>query len=158
MTSSCFISFPEARPVLSDPDIFPRIAEDGATAEDLLDGDNDLFVGIFSDGALVGVWCLIPVTGTTLDIHVHILKGYRKNKYHYFRQLLELMRDELPSIHKLQCRVPVVFPEIYHYAVKSGFAEEGLETESKVINGQFVDQWILGGIVEELSEAQHGQG
>lgn len=158
MITSRFITFEQAKAVLLHPEIMQRIAEDGAEAADLCAADDDLFIGTFErterTGQLIGVWWLCPLTSTTLDIHAQILPGYRQHKYVSWRQCLSLIHEELPSIHKLQARIPVCFPEVYHFAKINGMVDEGLEKESKVIGGEFRDQWLVGNTVAAMAKTK----
>lgn len=149
MTSK-FIPFDMAKKIFIHPDIFPRIAEDGVTEESIYEGDDDLFVGIFFDGELIGAWWLTAITGTTIDVHVHILPEYRFHKYKAQNQLVALIDKHLPKVHKLQARIPKCFPEVYHFAKKSGMIDEGIEREAKLINKKFEDMWLVGATVGRL--------
>ncbi|QQD21240.1 hypothetical protein GJQ54_05375 [Oceanospirillaceae bacterium ASx5O] len=163
MITSRFITFEQAKAVLLHPEIMQRIAEDGADADDLCAANDDLFIGTFEQtertSQLIGVWWLCPLASTTLDIHAQILQEHRQHKYVSWRQMLALVQDDLPSVHKMQARIPVCFPEVYHFAKKVGMLDEGLEKESKVIGGQFRDQWLVGNTVEamaKIAEARNG--
>lgn len=162
MITSRFISFELAKAVLLHPEILQRIGEDGVEPDDISAADDDLFIGTFEQtertSQLIGVWWLCPLTSTTLDIHAQILQDYRQHKYVSWRQVLALVQDELPSVHKMQANIPVCFPAVYHFAKKVGMLDEGLAKESKVIDGQFRDQWLVGNTVEamaKIAEVRH---
>jgi len=158
MITSRFITFELAKNVLLHPEILKRIGEDGIEPDDVCAADDDLFVGTIEETRdtleLIGVWWLCPLTSTTLDIHAQILPGYRQHKYVSWRQCLSLIHEELPSIHKLQARIPVCFPEVYHFAKINGMIDEGLEKESKVIGGEYRDQWLVGNTVAAMVKTE----
>tara|TARA_R110002033_G_scaffold170862_2_gene214585 strand:+ start:23514 stop:23984 length:471 start_codon:yes stop_codon:yes gene_type:complete len=156
MIHSKIIEFEEAYPVLSHPEIFNRIKDDLAVIEDLSPGDNELFIGTFDDEILIGVWWLEALSSTTLDVHAQILPQYRKHKHASWLQCLEIIINELPNAHKVQAKIPTCFPSVYQYAKHNGMMDEGLERQSKLINGQYFDQWCVGATVKEM--VKHGQG
>ncbi len=156
MIHSKIIEFGEALPILSHPEIFNRIKDDLADLGDLSPSENELFVGTFDGEKLIGVWWLESLTSTALDIHAQILPQYRKHKHSSWQQCLEIIINELPSAHKVQAKIPTCFPSIYQFAKDNGMVDEGLERESKLINGQHYDQWCVGATVKEM--VGHGQG
>lgn len=150
MITSRFIGFDDARPVLTNPEIFQRISEDGATIDNLIQGPNEIFIGTFLDGQLIAVWWLWAMSSTTLDIHTHVLPGYREYSIQSWLQCLGLIESDLPSIHKLQAKVPQCFPEVYHFAKNRGMRDEGMERESHFKNGRYWNQWLIGATVAEM--------
>lgn len=154
MIHSKFIDFDEALPILSHPEIFNRIKDDLADIEDLAPTDGELFIGTFDGEALLGVWWIETLTSTTAGIHAQILPQHRKHKDTSWQQCLEIIVNELPEIHKVQAKIPTCFLSVYQYAKHNGMMDEGLEHESKLINGQYFDQWCLGATVKEM--VKHG--
>lgn len=159
MIRTFYIRFDQALELLTHPEIFQRIKEDGATEKDIRKCRNSdhLFIGNFLGAQLIGVWWLIPLTCTTIDLHTHIRPEFREHKYDCWQGCLNVMAGTLPSLHKVQARIPKVFPEVYAYAKNNGMKDEGTERESKLINGVFHDQWIVGATLSELTEACNGR-
>lgn len=136
--------------MLTDPEIFQRISEDGASIGTLVQGPNELFIGTYLDGRLIAVWWMWAMSSTTLDIHTQVLKAYRHHAIESWRQCLDLIQSDLPSIHKLQAKIPVLYPEVYHFAKNRGMEDEGVERESHLKDGKFWDQWLVGATVKEM--------
>ena len=145
--------------LLSDPELFDRIAEDGATVEDLKDliTDDQYYLMIKMNGESVGVWWLHESTSSTLEIHCNILKQYRKSAKSAGQLIIEWFLNEAPDrYHKLNAEIPVIYPQVYHYTKKHGFVDEGINRQSIVKNGTIVDQWKLG-LTRAEAQALWGQ-
>lgn len=157
MPRSKFISFNEALPVLTSPNIFSRISEDDVEVSDLSDSNDFYFIGMFDGSELIAVWWLIALSGTTFEVHAQILPSHRNLKNLSWQQCFELIKQEFPTIHKLQAKIPTCFPSVYEFSKNNGMVDEGLERQSKLINNQFCDQWCVGATVKEM-EAFNGRG
>jgi RimJ/RimL family protein N-acetyltransferase len=137
----------EVRAILTDADIFERIAEEGHSAEDFdvpFDG-KQCYMIIEVEGKNIGVWCIYPVNRTTLNIHCNILKEYRNHGMAAGKLILDWFANESPEQYKkLNAEIPVIYPDVYYFTKKFGFEDEGINRQSIVKNGELVDQYRLG--------------
>lgn len=145
--------------LLSDPELLGRIAEDGATTEDLkkLVTDDQYYLMIKMNDESVGVWWLHESSSSTLDIHCNILKQYRKPAKSAGQLIIEWFLNKAPiRYQKLNAEIPVIYPEVYHYTKNHGFVDEGINRKSICKNGTIVDQWRLG-LTRTEAQAQWGE-
>lgn len=141
----------QVRDILEDPELFGRIAEDGVQWRTYLPPSSDSYLGVYVNEELIGFWWLIQENSTTLDVHCNILKEHRYHGVEAARRFLKLVRDTFPTqIQKLICKIPVNYPEVYHFTKKFGFQDEGLDRQSIRKNGELVDRYMLGLLREEI--------
>ena len=143
-----------------DPDIWKTISEDGASKDDYTpDLINDLWMGAFIDDDCIGLFSFHSVTGVTLQLHVQILPEYRKD--HSMEAMGKIWDWFLESVDKAFVKVtvsiPVIYQNVYKFALANGFKDEGLNRTSFKKNGQIVDQWLLGITREEIKGQTHGR-
>ena len=137
------ISAQEAKDI-TDEELFSRISGDNLELKDWNPPSSWAYLGIFDD-ELIGYFMLHKENDNMLSIHINILKDHRKKGSDAMNSFLEVFKNEFrEEIQKLTCRIPVVYPEVYHFALKFGFEDEGLCKRSIMKNGELVDQHILG--------------
>lgn len=135
--------------ILTDDEMWPRISEDGQNKEDFVITENNgfLWFGVFSErGEMVGLFFFHYLNLSTFQAHIHILEKYRKD---YSKcsivGMLEYFTDKIDSrVNKIVLEIPVIYQDVYHFAKKYGFEDEGVNKESILKNGSFVDQYRLG--------------
>ena len=137
------------REVLDNPEISDRITEDGMTMEDVeIDTKRECWLAVHADG-LVGVFCLLPMSKSSVEIHVHILKECRKE--HSVSSLLEVFKFILTTSYvKVTAIIPVIYQDVIGFAKKMGFTEEGCNRKSYRKNGQLIDQYYFGITRDEI--------
>ena len=144
----------EVYPILTDPELFGRIAEDdmeSASYELPFDG-HQCYMLIMQDDKTLGVWNLYPVNQSTLNIHCNILKEYREHGKSAGRLIVDWFAHEcFEQYQKLNAEIPVIYPEVYHYTKKYGFHDEGINRKSIRKDGQLVGQYRLGLTRDEAS-------
>ncbi len=139
---------------LSDPELFKRIAEDGIQYSDYYPPEDHIYLGIIEDEKLIGFWWLHPENSTTMEIHCNILKEYRQHGVEAGWLFLGHVYKDFPeSVQKLNCKIPVIYKDVYNFTRKFGFTDEGIDRKSIVKGGELVDQYILGITREEI---KHG--
>ena len=140
----------EVRAILCDPELFGRIAEDGAEENIPFDG-HQCYMMIMVDGKAVGVWILYPVNRSTLNLHCNILCQFRHYGKEAGKLILEWFIDEGPEQYqKLNAEIPVIYPEVYHFTKGFGFVDEGVNRQSIMKNGKLEDQIRLGITRDEI--------
>ena len=147
--------------ILKDPEIFPRIAEDGIEPEEfnipspvdncyLLAYDDDLLTVNDEKPSILGVWCLYPVNKSTLNIHANMIKHHRMHAKKVFRLILDWFLDDCPKQYvKLNAEIPEIYQDVYHFTKSVGFTDEGINRLSIKKNGDLVNQYRLGLTREE---------
>lgn len=139
---------------LSDPELFERIAEDGILYSDYYPPKEHIYLGIIEDENMIGFWWLHPENSTTMGIHCNIKKEYRQHGVEAGWLFLGHVYNDFPaSVQKLNCKIPVTYPDVYNFTKKFGFTDEGIDRKSIVKGGELVDQYILGITREEI---KHG--
>ncbi|MCK5616517.1 GNAT family N-acetyltransferase [Candidatus Pacearchaeota archaeon] len=139
--------------ILTDPEMWERIKEDGNVLEDFVVPDNKalLWLGIHTDDGLAGLFFIHNMNLTTIQLHAHILEPYRK-KYakEAGRLVIAYFANEMSDrIQKLIAEIPVCYPDVYHFSLKNGLIDEGLNRLSVLKNGEYMDQHRLGITKEE---------
>lgn len=152
--ASTFITFAQAYQVLSDPEIIERTSEDGADLDDLTEDEGEYIIGTYLDDLLIGVWRLTSLSSVCLEVHCHILKAFRVLSYDSWAQVFELIDKHLPEYVKFNAKIPVCFPEVYHFSKNIGMKDEGVDRHSIRLKGELFDQWLVGGTREEMINGQ----
>lgn len=106
--------------------------------------DRELFERVAEDGEIIGFLCLHPDASTTMHFHVNILKDYRKCAAKVIGQFLDGYKKSAGRIKKLSCKIPVIYQDVYHFALKMNFKLEGVDERSIMKNGELVGRYCLG--------------
>lgn len=137
----------EVSEILRDPELFDRISEWDSpkdTYEIPFDGRQCYMLIKLGDKS-IGVWCLYPVNGSTLNIHCNILKEYREYGKAAGRLIVDWFANECPEQYqKLNAEIPIIYPEVYHFTKGFGFIDEGINRKSIMKDGELTDQYRLG--------------
>jgi hypothetical protein len=146
------------RQVLSRPEIFAVIAEDGQTPEDIdLDVFNDCWLSMMEGDLFVGCYKLHALNRITVKAHAQILPEYRKK---YSRDtgiaLHEYIYNKAPAYLKVVVEIPTIYPNVKQFATDIGFREEGINRSSYLKGGEVIDQWMLGITRTEIGEFLNG--
>ena len=128
------------------PELWGRIAEDGAMKEGFSLNPDWTYLLMTLDGVPVGFWSVHAVNNATLMIHCSVLKEYRKNHYTEFGRLIyEWFIDKvIPKYQKLAAEVPVIFDSVCKYCEFFGMKQEGYSPNSEWRGGNLVDRKIYG--------------
>lgn len=135
------------RSILTDPDIWDSIAEDGQESGLFeVDLEKNIFLSVIDMGIIVGIYILHAFNGATLEIHANILPKYRKRcATQSGEKMLEWFKENGPDkYHKLIAMIPVIYPHVYHFTLNRGFKDEGLLTTAYRKKGKLHDIHILG--------------
>lgn len=142
--------------VIKDPEMFARISHDKQRIEDLNIEDvinSARWLECVTESMdKVGVFAVRPCSVATLDIHIHILEEYRKKHAQecvlaFYDWMLANMPD---NINKLTAKIPVCFPDVYYFALKCGWADEGVDRKSCPKAGGYIDRHAVGITREEM--------
>ena len=129
--------------ILTDGHIFDSISEDGATYDDLkVDVINNYWLGIYADINLIGVLLLKPIFSECFDIHIHILKEYRKYWKRAGLAIIEWCKSNIPN-KTLDTNVPVFCKNVRYFVLALGFKEAGTIPKVWKKNGVMNDMHIF---------------
>lgn len=134
--------------ILTDHEMWVRIKEDDNDLEDFTvpDNENLLWLGIYTDDGLAGLFFIHNLNLTTIQLHAHILEPFRKK---YAKEAGKLVityfaHEMSDRINKLIAEIPVCYPDVYHFSLNNGLKDEGINRASILKNGEFMDQHRLG--------------
>ncbi len=131
----------DAYKVLSHPEIFKTIAEDGMT-DVPMPQDFIYLCGYVPD--LMGCFVLHEVNAITLECHVQVLPKYRKEYAAEFgRKVIEWTWANTDAL-KMVAQIPVIYPNVKDFALSMGFEIEGKNKKSYLKGGEVYDQWHMG--------------
>ena len=127
--------------ILTEDYMFDSISEDGATFEDLkVDVVNHYWLGIYENIDLIGVLLLRPIFSECFDIHIHILKEYRKHFKIAGLAIIEWCKKNTPG-KTLHTNVPVFCKNVRYFVLSLGFKEAGV----------IPSVWKKNGIMNDMS-------
>lgn len=142
--------------VLTDPEIWSRIAEDDQDPSDvdMAKFREWTFLQCEAECGPVGMFALHRHNGSTIWLHAHILAQYRKEHTAAAgREMMRWMHENLfGRVNKIIAEIPVCFGDVYGFARKHGFTDEGISREAFLKGGEFIDVWRLGITRGELRE------
>ena len=135
------LSKSDAYKVLSDPDIFKTVAEDGMT--DIPMPDSPLYLcGYVPD--LMGCFILHRQNSVTVECHVQVLPDFRQEHAEEFgKKVIEWTWKNTDAV-KIVAQIPLLYPNVKDFALRMGFEIEGSNTRSFRKNGMLYNQWYLG--------------
>ena len=148
--------------ILTSDEMWPRISEDGQKKEDLVIEPSPVFIWLMirtDRGKCLGLFYLHYLNLSTIQGHIHIIKEYRARYAGAVgKAMLKWIDKELDSrVNKIIAEIPVIYKDVYHYVKKHGFSDEGLNRQSILKNGKFVDQYRLGITREEIKQCLQQQ-
>tara|TARA_R110000803_G_scaffold210685_4_gene283233 strand:- start:4714 stop:5157 length:444 start_codon:yes stop_codon:yes gene_type:complete len=120
--------------VLCDPEIYDRIADDGAPAlEDFepippCDG-----VYYLTDENNIGIVFFHWKNHITLEGHVQILKAHRNDAMEFSKKALQWAWDNTQAM-KIVVTIPEIYKDVLKFVEKHGFVYEGLSKGSYLKN------------------------
>lgn len=135
------------RDVMTRPDIWATVAEDGQFIDDYaVDCTGDCWLEVSDDNLTVGLYNLHPENSVTLQAHIQLLPEYRLD---YARpsgkKFFEWIVNEGPKQYqKLIVKIPSIYPNVRKFVEEFGLVLEGTITKSYLKNDELVDMWILG--------------
>ena len=129
--------------VLTDPDIFDSISEDGATINDVqIDVINHYWVSLAAGGELIGVVQFKPITSHLFESHIHILKQHRKeHTANAGAAILDWCKDNLAGT--LYAHTPDYCVNVINFLEKFDFIKCGTIPKAWNKNGKLNDLVIL---------------
>ena len=142
----------QAIKIAKDRELFDRISDDSVSYEDFSMPDH-LYLGVYKDSALVGFFWLHAENSKTWVVHCNILKESRDISLLAAKEFYRFIIDELSDvIHKLICKIPVTYIDVYKFTKKTGFIDEGIDRESIIKNGNILDRYMLGITMTEIKK------
>ena len=128
--------------ILTNPEIFDLISEDGATFNDLdVDVIKHYWLSI-SDDDLIGVVQLKPITSSCYEGHIHILKEHRKTHSKAAGDgVIAWCKDNLKGT--LYAHTPANCKNVINFLEKFEFTNTGAIPKAWKKNGELNDLAIL---------------
>ncbi|MES0327446.1 MAG: DUF2824 family protein [Gammaproteobacteria bacterium] len=129
--------------ILTDDHMFDSISEEGATYDDLkVDVVNNCWLGIYEGVDLIGVFLLRQIYSECYDVHIHILKEYRKYWMSAGKAIIEWCKQNIPN-KTLHTNVPVFCKNVRYFVLSLGFKEAGVIPSVWKKNGKMNDMSIF---------------
>ena len=129
--------------VLTNPEIFEAISEDGATHFDLkIDVMNDIWLDIIHNDELIGIVQFKPIFSKCFEGHIHILPKHRKNSQLAGKAICDWLDEHLKG-NLIYTTVPVICGNVKKFLLSFGFKENGFLEKAWSKNGKLIDMWIL---------------
>ena len=129
--------------ILTDDHIFDSISEDGATFDVLnVDVINHYWLGIYERSTLIGVFLLKSIYSECYDVHIHILKEYRKYWKSAGESIIQWCKENIPG-KMLHTNVPVFCKNVRYFVLSLGFKEVGVIPTVWKKNGKMNDMSIF---------------
>lgn len=129
--------------ILTNEHIFNLISEDGVTFEDLtVDVVNHYWLGIYKGSELIGVLLLRPIFSECYDVHIHILKEYRKHWKTAGAAIIEWCKKNIPN-KMLHTNIPVFCKNVKYFVLSLGFKEAGVIPKVWKKNDKMNDMYIF---------------
>jgi N-acetylglutamate synthase-like GNAT family acetyltransferase len=129
--------------VLTNPQIFDDISEDGATFNDLkVDVIGDYWISMHDKQTLLGVAQFKPLSSCCYESHIHILGEHRKAHAESIgKELIKWCEQNLEGV--LYVKPPSYFNRVTEYLKQFGFVELGTLEKAWRKNGVLNSMTIL---------------
>lgn len=120
-----------------------EIAEDGYNFEQFRpDVNGEAWVAVHDRNEIHALYNFHAMNSSTLMIHSHVLKKFRKDSLKLGQEALRYFAST--DYHKLIVEVPAIYRHIRIYLLRLGFKPEGINRESYLKNGTYIDQHRFG--------------
>lgn len=143
------------RSVIAHPDIWKTISEDGHNIDEYEPNvdESECWLMMTFEGELIGLYNYHAHNSATVEVHAHVLPGHRKqHSKETGIAALKWLYENFPGYNKVIANVPVVYENVKSFTCGCGFQVEGLNRQSYVKNGEYIDQWLLGITRAEIKE------
>ncbi len=142
----------EIRAVMTHPDMWATIAEDGQNPDDYSpDMDSTAYLLMRVGGETVGLYTMRAVNAVTLEMHVNVVKAHRRRHSHATGiAALRWVYHNAEKYQKIVAQIPVIYGNVKRFALDMGFQLEGVNRLSYQKNGEIMDQWALGATRGEI--------
>mgnify|MGYP000329287161 CR=1 FL=1 len=132
--------------ILTNPEIYDLISEDGATFDDIhVDVIKNYWLSIY-DKKLIGVMQIKPITSSCYEGHIHILKEHRKK---YSKEagegIMAWCKDNLNGT--LYAHTPSYCKNVINFLERFGFSNTGVLPKAWKKNGELNDLTILSRVI-----------
>jgi len=131
--------------ILQHESIYPFITDDGSpsaedfTVEPLLSNEGCYLLAPDE----YSVFMFVPMNEITYDLHVNVIsEGRGQAAVKSIAEATEWMFENTPC-QKIIGYIPTICPNVYKFALKTGFEREGYLTKSWKKDGQLYDQYLI---------------
>ena len=134
-----------AEKIIKEPELWGRVSEDGQDDKTfkIEDRPEYLWLGIFNGTMLIGCFFFHQENQSTVVIHIQIIEEFREHfAFDAGKAAIEWFSKS--KFKKMVTQVPVIYQDVYHYAKKFGFLDEGINRASYSKNGRLHNQLRLG--------------
>lgn len=141
--------------ILFDDEMWDRCTDDYAVKdESILGRMGCLWMACYDNDQLLGIASVGHGSNSSVDVHIHIPK---KNRGRQTRKMglcfLKWIKDHaIQQVHKMNTKIPVIYPDVVRYAHSLGFVDEGVDTKSIMKNGELIDRICLGMSISEIDK------
>lgn len=142
-------SIEDAYKVLTHPEIFVTIAEDGMECMTIEDMPTEpIYLCGYRDGVLMGCFVIQRTSTISAEVHVQVLPDFREYSEWFGRAVIEWAWANT-VFSKLTALIPFTYPNVLDFAQRMGFKVEGVSQSSYLKDGTILDQWYLGLIKDQ---------
>lgn len=135
------------RSVMTSPAVYPHITDDySPAAEEYCPPVHDLlvYVAVWEDEELLGLWLFVPQNGICWEVHTCLLpcaRGHRARRA--AKHVMAWIWRNTPC-RRIVTNVPETNRLAYHFALNVGMEFYGCNEKSFLKDGKLVDQMCLG--------------
>lgn len=130
--------------IFCDPEIYDRIADDGAPSiDDFVAVEPGDSVYYLTDENNIGLVFYHWKNCVTLEGHIQVLKEHRDQAIEFGGKCLQWAWENTDA-QKIVVTVPEIYPDVVRFVMKFGFQVEGLCEGSYLKNSVLYDQMYLG--------------
>ena len=134
----------EALEILTHPSIYSTIKDDySALREDFYIPEDMAVLVCYVDDQPASCLTLQQMNGITWDVHVQILPEYREMSLELGHKMLNWIWENTTA-EKLVAFISFKYENVKRYAERMGFEVEGISKNSIRIEGELIDQWLMG--------------
>jgi RimJ/RimL family protein N-acetyltransferase len=128
--------------VMTHPDIYDCICEDGGPNSDGWNPDDSLYLSGYAENKLIGVVNVHQRGKVLAQAHIQVLPEHRKRYSDLFmRECLNWFFDEYEM--RVMVEIPEIYPNVIAFVERHGFKEDGRIPQSYVKNSKICDTVIL---------------
>ena len=143
MTLKLDLNRDDATRIITHPDIYPFVSDDGSVPRETYVLHEQIFPLVVYDPEPVACSIFYPVNTCTLEIHTQTLPDARKRSFEYGRAMLAWIWWKTDA-EKIVAAIPSDNRKTLLYTLRLGFKIEGISTKSFIRNGTLLDRTYIG--------------
>ena len=128
--------------VMTNPEIWERISEDGQDVGDFIPCEDQIYLSAWKDGELIGVARFIEVNSHLYEYHPMVLEKFRNHSVEFHDKTIQTIKNMVNGL-QLISYIPCCYRDVYLFAKRNNWQISGRVTHGIKKHGELQDLHIM---------------